>query len=619
MSFPTTLKAGDSFVCTYSYTYGSDPGAGSHTNVATANINNGTGGTNDYTGSATFDFASVTPTVTDATASLSDTNGHAFSNPISGAGSGVAITYDETFTCDADEGDHSNTATITETDSGSQHQSTATATVNCYALSVTKNATPALTTTYHWTIEKSVDPATVDLFDGQSGDVTWTVTWTKDAGTNSGWGVTGTITIQNPAPMAANGVSVTDMMTGGISGTVDCDPNTIGNQTTVDIPASSSAQCAYSASLPDGTTRTNTATAAFATVDYTGTAPVDFSGVTPTLVDDTATVTDDRGPLDQDVNSSGSTHYDETFTCGADEGDHTNNAHVRGDDTNTGGDDSATTTVNCYQLDVSKDAITTFTRNYDWDISKTRFIAPGENDGDNDPSTLTLAPNQTYTASYSVVVSVSSHTDSDWGVHGTITIDNPAPIDADGVSVSDLITEAGYGDVAATVDCDAVTAGNQTSVDIPANSSAECSYSAPLGDDSQRLNTATASLAGEDYTGGADVIFDDSNPSTLVDECVNVTDDHGGTLGQVCVGDSPKTFEYTLDIGPFAVCGDYTFMNTATYLAVNDENDTGETDSASYTVNIDIPCPEGCTLTQGYWKTHNDSFWGGAPRTPRGT
>ena len=51
----------------------------------------------------------------------------------------------------------------------------------------------------------------------------------------------------------------------------------------------------------------------------------------------------------------------------------------------------------------------------------------------------------------------------------------------------------------------------------------------------------------------------------------------------------------------------------ATYLAVDDENDTGETDTATYTVNSDVPCPQGCTLTQGYWKTHNDTFWGGAP------
>jgi hypothetical protein len=33
-------------------------------------------------------------------------------------------------------------------------------------------------------------------------------------------------------------------------------------------------------------------------------------------------------------------------------------------------------------------------------------------------------------------------------------------------------------------------------------------------------------------------------------------------------------------------------------------------------VVVTIPCPEGCTLTLGYWKTHNEEFWGGAPEDP---
>jgi hypothetical protein len=31
------------------------------------------------------------------------------------------------------------------------------------------------------------------------------------------------------------------------------------------------------------------------------------------------------------------------------------------------------------------------------------------------------------------------------------------------------------------------------------------------------------------------------------------------------------------------------------------------------TINVTVPCPQGCTLTLGYWKTHNASFSGGAP------
>ena len=35
--------------------------------------------------------------------------------------------------------------------------------------------------------------------------------------------------------------------------------------------------------------------------------------------------------------------------------------------------------------------------------------------------------------------------------------------------------------------------------------------------------------------------------------------------------------------------------------------------SASVTITVNVPCAQGCTLTQGYWKTHNASFKGGAP------
>ena len=60
------------------------------------------------------------------------------------------------------------------------------------------------------------------------------------------------------------------------------------------------------------------------------------------------------------------------------------------------------------------------------------------------------------------------------------------------------------------------------------------------------------------------------------------------TLGTVCVTatagafTAPKTFNYSIHIDGCAVCGPYRFTNVATYLAVDDENDTGETDTATY-------------------------------------
>jgi hypothetical protein len=69
----------------------------------------------------------------------------------------------------------------------------------------------------------------------------------------------------------------------------------------------------------------------------------------------------------------------------------------------------------------------------------------------------------------------------------------------------------------------------------------------------------------------------------------------------------PKTFTYSRTIGPYDNCGDFAVDNTATFTT----NDTGATDSNGHTVNVHVPCAGGCTLTQGYWKTH--SLRGPAP------
>jgi hypothetical protein len=62
-----------------------------------------------------------------------------------------------------------------------------------------------------------------------------------------------------------------------------------------------------------------------------------------------------------------------------------------------------------------------------------------------------------------------------------------------------------------------------------------------------------------------------------------------------------------MNVGPYATCGQYQFTNIADFTT----NDTGATGSSSWTVDVNVPCDGGCTLTQGYWKTH--SLFGPAP------
>jgi hypothetical protein len=125
------------------------------------------------------------------------------------------------------------------------------------------------------------------------------------------------------------------------------------------------------------------------------------------------------------------------------------------------------------------------------------------------------------------------------------------------------------------------------------------------------------------FTGTEDVVF--GAPTTVVNGSVVVTDEfNGGTgteIGTATVAESPKTFTVTTLLSsdpndqPAAIleCGENLIVNAAT-VYVNDGGSLGVLlDTATRNVPVFVACDFGCTLTQGYWKTHNTLFWGGAP------
>ena len=267
--------------------------------------------------------------------------------------------------------------------------------------------------------------------------------------------------------------------------------------------------------------------------------------------------------------------------------------------TETGDSDDASVTVNCYDLSVTKDANTTWQRKYFWNILKSSDDPNG--------SSLLLDVDEVYADyPYSVTVDVDHQVDSAWAVSGTITIANNHPsLAAELTSVTDEVSTS----IGATVDCSGVTS-------VPAGGSIDCTYSTALPAGTDRTNTATATqqlydyatdgtaTAGgtKDYTGTADVIFGD--PTTVIDEMVGVSDTYEGTLGNCDVASAPCTYNYSRTFGPFGSgeCGTHTFPNTASFTT----NDTTTSGESSWTVTVTVPCPGGCTLTQGYWKTHSD-------------
>jgi len=481
-------------------------------------------------------------------------------------------------------------------------------------LTATVDVTPHWTITYGWTIEKSVTPDTWNLFRGDSGTSQYTITVTKDSGTQEAW-VEGQVCVTNGGAVATENLAIVAVLQDGYGS-----PNDYLTEATVDVSGSpvldpGETGCYdYHVNIPitggaspqphaGGTYKV---TADVTITNHSGHLGEPFGPspsattvfpASPTLINNTIHVDDTNGGS-WVFSASGFVTYDKTFTCDDDAGSHDNTATIRETGQSSG---PVWVTVNCYALEVTKDADTSFNRYWTWTIDKT-----------GDQTELTLSVGQQFLVNYSVTVGATS-TDDDWAVNGTISVTNPAPMAATINSVSDVVSDVG----AASVDC-----GVSFPYSLAAGGTLNCTYSADLPDASSRTNTATATLQNyaydyqlnatpdgtTDFSGTAGVAFG-TTPADEIDECIDVSDTYAGALGTVCYGVDtlPKTLNYERLIGPYDVCGDYTVENTASFVT----NDNGNMGSDPWTVTVHVPCVGGCTLTQGYWKTHSE--YGPAP------
>jgi hypothetical protein len=471
-------------------------------------------------------------------------------------------------------------------------------------LAVEKTAAGTFEEETTWELTKSVEPDSFTGFVGDSFDATWTVTATPTVQDPDNYVVSGTITITNPN---VSGPDVQFSVVDRLYEDPDGDP--LPDSVAVDCPdyilsPEESVECTYSVDVDDDSATLNKAFVESLTPGVgNGEAEDPIEWTSNPTGDSSVTLADERVEYSEEISELTTETFDETFVCPAPSEtvvytngkysyEVTNTATLTGENTDLSRD--ATVTVDCYELAVTKDAYTSLTRTWTWDIEKVA-----------DKTDLTLAVGQEFLVNYDVTVSAMSE-DSDWAVHGdAINVYNPATIPATINSVSDVIT----GGFTADVDC-----GDATfPYELEAGGTLTCSYSAELPDASSRTNTATATLQNSpsgttDFTGSASVVFDEETVVNQVDECIDVTDSLKGFLGTACadVDELPVTFEYTYWVGPYEVCGDYTVDNTATFTT----DDTETAGSDTWTIDVMVPCP-GCTLTQGYWKTHSE--FGPAP------
>jgi len=605
-----TICGGGSVVVAYTCTYSSAPANPTETNTATIawpaqDLSDGPLAAGTASFALLFSFP-TSPNPIDGCVTVTDPNAPA--NPLGTACVGTddnpkAFTYAHTFsgdpggTCTS----HDNTATFT-TDTNNTTGSASKTVKVCVGkdLTVSKTASPAFTRTYNWSLGKNVDKTLIDVASGGAATFNYTVGASETGFTDSGWQVSGTITVTNPNDWEAITANVTDAVNDG--GTC-----VVTGGTGVSVPAGGSASLPYTctyASAPSPSSGTNTATAAWDKGAYftptgsaTGTKVFDFGAPTST-VNKTVTITDTfngtpttLGTLtatDASPFASASYTYSHTVpgvggTCTS----YSNTATIA----QTGQTAGQTVKV-CVGLDlaVSKTAATSFTRTFHWGITKAV-----------DKTQVSLVHStDTATFNYTVNVTHDSGTDSSWQVNGTITVTNPNDWEAITANVTDAVNDGGS--------C-VVTGGSGASV--PAGGSVSLPYTctyASAPSPSSGINTATATWDKSAFStpggsGQGTAAFAFTAPTTLVDGCVTVSDSLFGSLGTVCSTDpSPKTLTYALTFpAPTAppLCVSYT--NTATFTT----NTTGKTGSASKTVTVcRVPAVTGA-LTIGFWQNKN--------------
>jgi hypothetical protein len=258
--------------------------------------------------------------------------------------------------------------------------------------------------------------------------------------------------------------------------------------------------------------------------------------------------------------------------------------------------DSCDTEV--YEPTVTKDAATSYDRDYDWVVTK-------EFDGD---EPVEICSGMTAQLAFTISAERTA-VDSPYMVTGNITVDNPATIALVVNSLDDVLPGA-----TVDVDCGATT----FPATIAAGGSLQCTYSAIAGSLAAAVNTATAvyetstrsfddvvPLGTASVDGTADVTFGD--PDTVSDESIDVTDLVTCPDGFTCTGAGPFQFSgsgtesFEIDVtNDSAMCDSFfTLTNTVSW--------TDDEEEATSSVDVEIytcACSYGCTLTIGYWKTH---------------
>ena len=475
-------------------------------------------------------------------------------------------------------------------------------------LTASKDANPSFIRSFTWGVTKSVDATSQNIALGSTAPFNYVVTYTKSAGSDSGWAVGGAIVVFNPNAADAPNIDVTDAINDAGASCV------VTDGTNATVPGLGSKSFAYTCSYsgaPTSSSETNTATVSWTSETLSDgsvltantlfpTAPIDWSATTPVLVDNCASVADSSpdttvaGPIcDSTVFDYSQTRSGVGGTCT----DYTNTASFVTDLTLATGSASKTVSV-CVgeDLAVSKTASDSFTREYSWSIDKQV-----------DKTQVNIASGGTATFNYSISASETGFTDSGWAVSGTITVTNPNDWEAITADIGDAIDNGGS--------C-SVTGGTNRS--IAASGSVTVPYTCTFASNpTSGVNTATATWDGGaaftpdgSKSGTANYLF--GAPTSVVNKTVNISDSYAGALGTLTATDSnpyaSHAFTYSRTVsGSPATCTQYD--NTATIV------ETAQTAGKTVTVCVGVDLTVSKTTTPGFTRTYTWNITKAVDRT----
>jgi len=213
-------------------------------------------------------------------------------------------------------------------------------------------------------------------------------------------------------------------------------------------------------------------------------------------------------------------------------------------------------------LTVSKTATATFSRKYDWSITK-----------DVDKTTIDATAGTSVTFNYIVDVSQTGIEDSNWKVSGVISVTNPnASQDFTGVNVADVIDNGGN----CSVDSFSGTVPAAQTVSLNYVCSYTSAPSALTGTNTASATWSANAMGTPDGAASGTATYAFGAPSSLINQTITVQDTFNGnttTLGTVTATNPPAapasaSFKYSHTVAaPSGTCN--TYNNTAVIVETN--------------------------------------------------